>query len=603
MKKKLTLLALGSLLLAGGSTLASCKGENPSTSSSDTSSTTTQEVSYDVTVTTPEEKKAWFAQYFDGEIGASSFKLKEGVETTITLTGFYAIGGDGNYWSPTSSNAGHNGYLVADEGVYMYLHQADSSMAEKIQQEVVTGAKIKVTGTLTVYNNLPQIEGYTYELVQAAPEVGSDDWNKLVDDLFYEVTTKEDFEKINTSANIEGDYEWALRPVRFTQMVNTKIITGSDLSSYCPLSYVATGEKENYTIQVYRPGGVSSEPAGQLWDIYGAVTAYKGASQLNVGNVKDQSVTLKGLQSVEASSLTSEQKLALANLRTEFTYGGTITYLETASDDSYGEIEGTSRLNLRLYPTLEGVQTTFELAPSGEDNDNDLFEIALGTAGMRYLDFKKEDDSEGVTHEAATKVSVLKAEADKKYTVELIKTFVIDGGEPVSQTYMYTFDIVEQAVNSSLDRDFSAGSLPNYVTYITNNAQYPDPSFETADGITGIELRTKGGFSTEPLISDSEILVSDFGTLKVKAIGIDNKATAGKFTVTLYDSTNTALGVAEQEITSEQITAGKYVDYELNVKWNENVNDKKVSYYTLINNEKGGVYKIYVNSVTYTPKA
>ena len=602
MKKKLTLLALGSLLLAGGSTLASCKGDGPSTSSGDISSTT-QEVSYTVKVTTPEEKKAWFAQYFDGEIGASGFKLKEGVDSTITLTGFYAIGGDGNYWSPTSSNAGHNGYLVADEGVYMYLHQADTSMAEKIQQEVVTGAKIKVTGTMTVYNNLPQITGYTYELVQAAPQVGSDDWNKLVDDLFYEVTTKEDFEKINTSANIEGDYEWALRPVRFTQMVNTKIITGSDLSSYCPLSYVATSEKENYTIQIYRPGGVSSEAAGQLWDIYGAVTAYRGAPQLNVGNVKDQSVTLKGLQSVKASSLTSEQKLALANLRTDFTYGGTITYLETASDDSYGEIEGTSRLNLRLYPTLEGVETTFELAPAGDDNDNDLFEIALGPASMRYLDFKKELDSEGVNREAAAKVSALRAEADKKYTVKLIKTFVIDGGAPASQELVYTFDIVEQAVNSSLNRDFGAGALPNYVTYITNNESYPNPSFETADGITGIKLYTKGGFSTEPLISDNEILVSDFGTLKVKAIGLDRDAKAGKFTVTLYDSTNTVLGVAEQEITSAEITAGKYVDYALNVKWNENVNDKKVSYYTLINNETGGVWNIYVNSVTYTPKA
>lgn len=587
MKKKLTLLALGSLLLAGGSTLASCKGEDP----------------YAVTVTTPEEKKAWFAQYFDGEIGASSFKLKEGVDTTITLTGFYAIGGDGNYWSPSTSNAGHNGYLVADEGVYMYLHQADKSMAETIQQEVVTGAKIKVTGTLTVYNNLPQITGYTYELVQAAPEVGSDDWNKLVDDLFYEVKTKEDFEKINTTANIEGDYEWALRPVRFTQMVNTKIITGSDLSSYCPLSYVATSEKENYTIQVYRPGGVSSEAAGQLWDIYGAVTAYKGAPQLNVGNVKDQSVTLKGLQSVEASSLTSEQKLALANLRTDFTYGGTITYLETASDDSYGEIEGTSRLNLRVYPTLDGVEATFELAPAGEDNDNDLFEITESIANMSYLDFKKEVDSEGNTHEAAAKVSVLKAETDKKYTVKLIKTFVIDGGSPIKQEVFYTFDIVKQSMNSSLNRDFSAGTLPNYVTYITNNEKYPDPSFKTADGITGIQLYTKGGFSTEPLISDNEILVSDFGTLKVKAIGIDNKATAGKFTVTLYDSAKTVLGVAEQEITSAEITAGKYVDYELNVDWKENVNDKKVSYYTLINNETGGVWNIYVNSVTYTPKA
>ena len=60
MKKKLTLLALGSLLLAGGSTLASCKGDEPSTSSGDISSTT-QEVSYTVKVTTPEEKKAWFA--------------------------------------------------------------------------------------------------------------------------------------------------------------------------------------------------------------------------------------------------------------------------------------------------------------------------------------------------------------------------------------------------------------------------------------------------------------------------------------------------------------------------------------------------------------
>ena len=546
MKKNRLLALIALTAVSSTSLLASCDGKDSSSVAGSTSSSTSTSTS-----TGPESPD--FTQYFDMSfIGNDKNFTSDHKGETVTVRGLYTVGGDGNYWDASSSNRGHNGYLLLDNGQYMYLHQASLDASENISTEVVAGAEIRVTGTLDIYNGLPQIKDYTYELITPASEKSEDE----IKGLFHEVTPEEI--KDNISVNVKDlTAEWALRPIYLKDMVNIEAVTGSGLSKWCPLTYVGTDQQDDYTVQIYRPGVIGSLPAGRLYDIYAGVTAYNDVPQLHVGSISDATVTFKGLQQKDLGTVNDTQKEAIANLQSKIDLNGSYNYHDVATGEATLD-SGTSVLTAaKDVNGLPGVAIKYDLV-TGSDvqegyadanewiktSDDDVFTVKFAVkTDIDYINSKLfSDDSIG-----------------KKNVKVQIKRTISGIGEKDIVEYddvELTFERYEARRDYNIV--FTSKDMPWNLEYYTNNSKNPDPDFDTIGDKTGIRLYEKGGIGITNLVADYRRNVEDFTSFEVISgnrfnsdKGSDVTYTEkGVITITLLNADGTVLGTAvvEQEL-------------------------------------------------------
>lgn len=598
MKKNRLLALIALTAVSSTSLLASCDGDSSSVADSTSSSTS----SSSSTSTGPESPD--FTKYYDMSlIGNNKFASDHDGET-VTVRGWYTVGGDGNYWDASSSNRGHNGYLVLDNGQYMYLHQASLDASENISTEVVAGAEIRVTGELDIYNGLPQIRDYTYELITPASEMSEDD----IKGLFHEVTPEEI--KDNLSVKVEDlTAEWALRPIYLKDMVNVEAVTGSGLSKWCPLTYVGTKQQDDYTVQIYRPGVIGSLPAGRLYDIYAGVTAYNDVPQLHVGSISDSTVTFKGLQQKDLGTVNDTQKEAIANLQSKIDLNGSYNYHDVATGEATLD-SGTSVLTAaKDVNGLPGVAIKYDLVTGAEvkegyadanewikvaDDDTFTVKFAVNT-GIDYINSKLfSDDSIG-----------------KKNVKVQIKRTISGIGEKDIVEYddvELTFERYEARRDYNIV--FTSKDMPWNLEYYTNDSKYPNPSFVTINKTSGINLREDGGIGITNLVADSRRDVEDFTSFEVISgnkyntnEGSDVVYTEkGEITITLRNAEGTVLGTAvvEQELGTANGVYTKVAE----VKLAENlatISDHKVANMTVY--VTSSPTQIMINSVKATFKA
>lgn len=547
MKKNRLLALIALTAVSSTSLLASCGGDSSSVADSTSSSTS----SSSSTSTGPESPD--FTEYYDMSwIGNKDKFTSDHKGETVTVRGWYTVGGDGNYWDASSSNRGHNGYLALDNGQYMYLHQASLDASENISTEVVAGAEIRVTGTLDIYNGLPQIKDYTYELITPASEKSEDE----IKGLFHEVTPEEI--KNNISVNVKDlTAEWALRPIYLKDMVNVEAVTGSGLSKWCPLSYVGTDAQDDYTVQIYRPGVTGSLPAGRLYDIYAGVTAYNDVPQLHVGSISDSTVTFKGLQQKDLGSVNDKQKEAIADLQSKIDLDGSYKF----SDVDKGEAtldSGTSVLTAaKDVNGLPGVAIKYDLV-TGSDVQEGYVDAS------KWISIKTDDDFT-VQYSVNTGIDFINKElfSDSSFGTKTVKVQIKRTISGIGSENIIKYDDVEltfERYEARTDYDivFTSDDMPNNLEYYTNDSKHPDPSFDTIGDKTGIRLYEKGGIGITNLVADSRRNVEDFASFEVISgnrfnsdKGSDVTYTEkGEITIKLLNADGTVLGTAvvEQEL-------------------------------------------------------
>lgn len=599
MKKNRLLALIALTAVSSTSLLASCGGDSSSVADSTSSSTS----SSSSTSTGPESPD--FTKYYDMSlIGDKNKFTSDHKGETVTVRGLYTVGGDGNYWDASSSNRGHNGYLVLDNGQYMYLHQASLDASENISTEVVAGAEIRVTGTLDIYNGLPQIKDYTYELITPASEKSEDE----IKGLFHEVTPEEI--KDNISVNVTDlTAEWALRPIYLKDMVNVEAVTGSGLSKWCPLSYVGTDAQDDYTVQIYRPGITGSLPAGRLYDIYAGVTAYNDVPQLHVGSISDSTVTLKGLQQKDLGTVNDTQKEAIANLQSKIDLDGSYKF----SNVDKGEAtlaSGTSILTAaKDVNGLPGVAIKYDLV-TGSDVKEGYVDAS------KWISIKTQDEFT-VQYSVNTGIDFINKElfsdssfGTKKVKVQIKRTISGIGAEDIIKydDVELTFERYEARTDYNIV--FTSEDMPNNLEYFTNNSSYPDPSFVTINKTSGINLREKGGIGITNLVADSRRNVEDFASFEVisgNKYNTDNGSDVvytekGEITITLLNADGTVLGKAV--VTQELGTAKAVYTNVVEVTLAENlatITDHKVANMTVY--VTSSPTQIMINSVKANFKA
>lgn len=600
MKKNRLLALIALTAVSSTSLLASCDGDDSSSVADSTSSSTSSSSS---TSTGPESPD--FTKYYDMSLIGNKDKFTSDHKgETVTVRGWYTVGGDGNYWDASSSNRGHNGYLALDNGQYMYLHQASLDASENISTEVVAGAEIRVTGTLDIYNGLPQIKDYTYELITPASEKSEDE----IKGLFHEVTPEEIKDKLSVNVT-DLTAEWALRPIYLKDMVNIEAVTGSGLSQWCPLAYVGTDEQAKFTVQIYRPGVTGSLPAGRLYDIYAGVTAYNDVPQLHVGSISDSTVTFKGLQAKDLGTVNDTQKEAIADLQSKIDLDGSYKF----SDVDKGEAtlaSGTSILTAaKDVNGLTGVAIKYDLVTGSDVKDGYV-------DASKWISIKTEDDFT-VQYSVNTGIDFINKElfsdssfGTKEVKVQIKRTISGIGAEDIIKYDDVELSFERFKARTDYDIVFTSEDMPNNLEYFTNNSSYPDPSFVTIGDKTGINLREKGGIGITNLVADYRRDVEDFASFEVISgnrfntdQGSDVVYTEkGEITIKLLNADGTVLGTAVVE--QELGTAKAVYTNVAKVTLAENLNtitDHKVANMTVY--VTSSPTQIMINSVKATFKA
>ena len=600
MKKNRLLALIALTAVSSTSLLASCGGDDSSSVADSTSSSTSSSSS---TSTGPESPD--FTKLFDMSfIGNKDKFTSDHKGETVTVRGWYTVGGDGNYWDASSSNRGHNGYLALDNGQYMYLHQASLDASENISTEVVAGAEIRVTGTLDIYNGLPQIKDYTYELITPASEMSEDE----IKGLFHEVTPEEI--KDNLSVNVKDlTAEWALRPIYLKDMVNIEAVTGSGLSQWCPLAYVGTDEQSKYTVQIYRPGITGSLPAGRLYDIYAGVTSYNDVPQLHVGSISDSTVTFKGLQAKDLGTVNDTQKEAIADLQSKVDLDGSYKFSDVDKGDAT-LASGTSILTAaKDVNGLPGVSIKYDLVTGSDVKDGYV-------DASKWIKVKSEDPFT-VQYSVNTGIDFINQElfsdssfGTKEVKVQIKRTISGIGAEDIIKYDDVELSFERFEARKDYDIVFTSEDLPNNLEYFTNNSSYPNPSFVTIGGKTGINLYENGGIGITNLVADYRRDVEDFTSFEVISGNRFNSdkdsdvvyTEKGEITITLLNADGTVLGTAvvEQELGKAN---GVYTNV-AEVKLADNldtITDHKVANMTVY--VTSSPTQIMINSVKATFKA
>lgn len=261
--KRLLMLVLLALVTTVGCSLivVDPSSDQPSTS-----------VDSSVDTSSDEEKDVWAIADVIEDI--MPFGLGNGVcsdetpcveDKTYTVEGTFVGYGDGNY----AISAGQI-YIQDEAGDSIMLHTANDNDA--FLSDLVIGMKIRATGISDVYNGLPQLKAFDFEIIDdTIADVPS----------FYQLTTINDIlEAEDLESETRGSY--ILKQVKLENLVVYSEPTTSATTTFASLADILDEKpvEEIAMINVYRFGQINSltlSPkigVGDVVDLYASVTAY-----------------------------------------------------------------------------------------------------------------------------------------------------------------------------------------------------------------------------------------------------------------------------------------------------------------------------------------
>lgn len=478
MKKKfLPVLALAAGIITG---LSSCGGDKASTSvptPPDSTGTSTPVPS------TPDVKDFYSVSellgLFSGTPGASDFAYTG--PGTVTVQGIYFSTGDGNYYD------GRAGYLQDETtGDLFYMHFSKSGLAN-IATEVMPGAVIKVTGQPTVYNALPQMNGnWTYELVTPTSDTA-------VAKLYESYTPISIADIFGSDGSVSPDM--LLKPVKISSAVMTSpALDSTNLTYFTELDHITDADAPSIGLYRFKTQSSTDYVSGGLYDIYGTVTAYKGKPQLHVNAVTTEQ-KFKSVQKVDLADLDDAKMLAVQKL-----------YTDVKLDDVTFDFRNSTPIDqtVTLRQAQTGARVIWTVDPSYSD-----YAIIEKTAYKTTLTFKAGEKSTEVSSKkaevkvvrrvcvgaaAATEEACLAAGIGGSGSAGSQTPSVSEGSNFFEETKTVNLKYVYDA-ETSVTGTFN-NSVPSGFKYITNNDQYPAPSYESSTGALKLAY-VKGGLSTD----------------------------------------------------------------------------------------------------------
>lgn len=561
MKKSIIPALLLSVVTLGG--LVSCNGDKPATTPVTPTEKTIAEIIADTFVGKPGE-------YVDGKY---TLDLKEGANTNVTVTGTYISGGEWTYYENDRS-----GYIRDDAGDILFVHTADKTQTN-LKADLKVGAKVKITGTLTAYNGYPQIgSGWTYELLEAAPTSG--DYSTI--QSYYKDVTVAD---LVTDANGTLNLDKAKTLVHLSNMVSVGSFSADGLTYFTPLEEIG---KENATkLGIYRfhneaPGVYTP---GNVFDLYGAVTSYKGTVQLHVTSHSSED-KFTGVQQVDASGLTAEQKLAIADLQ------GSMAELN--KEVTFDYISGTpteSKLTLRRK-VISGMSIYHKAEVGGGAATTDWFTIEddglAKTLTIKPLAAAPTENQSGTiiltrrvcaSTDCATEADAWALSDKTKYKEEKITISVKH--------------IVKEETSMAIL--FTGNKVPSGIKYITNDAKYPNPSWGSGDFADSMKLAyVNGGVGTDGKYN--------FGTsvnveLDLAVAHYKDGNRAHEVTITALDNTGSVVKSVDVN-TYDAENVGKFRKVTTTITLDEGVTNNIVDIEVKVKTATGTT--LYIKGVTIT---
>ncbi|HBD06516.1 MAG TPA: hypothetical protein DCY93_03820 [Firmicutes bacterium] len=584
MKKSLIPAMLLSLVTLSG--LVGCGGKKPSSTSSTAPAPTTSTTPAPAEETTVKEL---IAKYFNGEkIGEYTtdytFDLKDEYKTKnpqVTVTGTYVSGAEWSYYETKRS-----GYIRDDNGDILFIHTAEENT--NLQTDIKVGAKIKVTGTLTAYHGYPQINsGWTYELVEKAPET----YNTVLS--YY---TETDPASLFTADKKGMNLDKAKTLVALKNMVLVSAVDQSGLTYFTPLSEV--GKADALRIGVYRfhHEDPKAYMAGNVFNIYGAVTSYKGSVQIHATAHSSQD-KFTGVQSVAADALTLEQKLVLSDLQANMdSVPSKVTIDYTNGVDKAKDELITVKKSL----TIDGMKVFYKVTlPSDAGEAQDDWATIEETPLNRSLKIVKATEAPNPLKNVTGKIQLSRrvcaatdcADADAAFALTDTTKYK-EETKTINVVHMFQkLTTLQVAIN---------GSIPEGLSYITNNSKYPNPSWGKDDYAGALKLAYEtGGFETDGAF-DFTTKVTLKINLAVAAYDKDTSSPAAEgdrhavLAITAYDAAGNEVYTTESNELYD--TANKaFRDETIKIAATANVASVKVLVKTLENST------VYVKSVEITP--
>lgn len=527
MKKSIIPALLLSVTALAG--LASCGGNDDNGSTTPPVTTPTPGPSGEKTIAQliSENFTGTPGEYTDGKY---TLALKEATGPEVTVTGTYISGAEWTYYNDKRS-----GYIMDEAGDVLFLHTAEETTS--LKQDIKVGAKIKVKGTLTAYNGYPQIgTGWTYELVSASTAE-----SVTAVESKYTVVKTSDLIKTGTESDLI--LTMARKPVLLKNMVLTGTISQDGLSYFTPLEEIGKADASRIGVYRFHYENQTSYLPGNVFDIYGLVTSYKGAVQLHTTSQSTED-TFAGVRKVSMSELTPEQKLIIGDLQT------TLERMQTSVNIDYVQNPEATDVSLPLpagFSGVEGLKMFFK-AEAGEGADASWF--AIESDGIRTSLVIKALPG-GDTNKTGKVVFKRRVCAAEDCADEAAAFALTDTTKFKEQTVTITVKHIYKVLNS-VEATFTGsgkvGTVSEGIHYITNNADYPDPSFGSDTYVNSLKLAyANGGFETEGSF--------DFGTsTKVRLnLAVANYGTKTDREVTISVSALDANGEILATVTTDNL--------------------------------------------------
>ncbi len=500
---------------------------------------------------------------------------------TVTITGTYVSGAEWKYYSENRS-----GYIRDSKGDILFLHTGAENV--NIKTDILIGAKIKVTGTLTAYHGYPQINsGWTYELVEEAPK---DSTYETILSYYAETNPSDLFNADRKTMNLAK----AKTLVALKNMVLLGKVDSSNLTYFTPLSEL--GKADALRIGVYRFYQASPlvYDSGNIFNIYGAVTSYAGSVQLHATASSTQD-KFTGIQTVSANDLTTEQKLILADLQSSLDSVEDKVTLDYTS----GEDKVTDKLiTVRKSLSIDGMNVFYKVSlPSDKGDATEGWASIEDKALNRSLKIAKQAQPDPVKNltgkiELTRRVCAASDCADQAAAFALTDTTKYKE-EKKTITVVHMFEKLT-SLNAPINR-----SIPEGLSYISNDPQkYPNPVWGKDDYDGKLRLYENGGFETSGAYDFTSkatlkinLAVAQYNQKGTTPTEADRHAV---ITVTAYDASGNSVYTFEsKELYITDNYAFRDVSYPL--KASANIASVKVIVTTLKQSA------MYINSVEVAP--
>lgn len=523
------------------------------------------------------------SDYYEGVIGNQNsatpdqnYKIKKSGKATIR--GYFTMGGDGNYTNK------HCGYIKPmDGGDPIYIFGYDNSVKDKVATDLVPGALVDLTGEIAMNQAMPQLTNYTYNLLEAAPAYGSDEYNTLMGKLFTELSDDE-VAKVAMTKDLAYTSDMNLQSIKLSNMVNIEDVSKGSTAKLVPLKYLGTENEAQYTVQLYRPDMTTTIKKGTLIDVYAGVTQYKGAFQLHVGNIQETPTRLNGLQVKADGTLSDADKLALTKIRVQNVGDGvSYDFDEKAEKDTLLQPNGDRITLSDLIP--QGVTVEYSV-PTEYDYIAEITS-SNANANLKRLAFKK-DIPFGKLYD-----STVPADQQKKAATEgefSINAKITMNGQSIDQAIKVPVKFIDKRKPLSLDFNFvnDTGKTPAGVDLLEKAKMQSKSGLSLGYSTSTDGIVTGDGFTTRHLSDEAtksytKDTVQDF-TIKVKSKDKPYKEGEGNFTVNIYNAKDELVAIVPVKFTVKDNTEQTVTIALTDAMYSTTVTDTTFSRLSLVRN-------------------